>query len=51
LLDLLPRTEGDGEGRQQLFTRTKHALQHHAAAEERYFYVPLMGFDSTQETA
>lgn len=51
LLDLLIRTEGDSEGRRELFDRARKELERHAAAEERSFYVPLMEFDRTQEKA
>lgn len=51
LVDLLVKTEGDSDGRNELFGRLKHELSAHAAAEERYFYVPLMEVDLTQEMA
>lgn len=51
LIDLLVKTEGDSDGRSELFTRLKRELSAHAAAEERYFYVPLMEVDLTQEHA
>jgi len=51
LLKVLTQTEGDSTGRKEVFERTKTALQLHAAAEERCFYVPLMGADLTQEKA
>jgi hemerythrin-like domain-containing protein len=51
LLDLLVKTHGDSEGRDELFARLKAELEHHAGAEERYFYVPLMETDLTQEKA
>ncbi|OHV13957.1 hemerythrin [Kushneria phosphatilytica] len=46
LLDLLVKTHGDSEGREELFQRVKTALQTHEAAEERYFYNPLMEYDT-----
>jgi len=49
LLDLLTETGGEREGREELFQRTKRALQRHAAAEERFFYVPLFKDDKTQD--
>ena len=49
LLDLLTKTSGDSEGRRELFEKTKDALQRHAAAEERFFYVPLFKDDLTQD--
>ena len=51
LIDLLVKTEGDSDGRNELFGRLKRELTAHAAAEERYFYVPLMEVDLTQEAA
>lgn len=51
LIDLLVQTEGASDGRQELFDRLKRELEAHAAAEERYFYVPLMEVDLTQDQA
>ncbi len=51
LIDLLVKTEGDSDGRNELFARLKRELTSHAAAEERYFYVPLMEVDLTQDAA
>lgn len=51
LVDLLIKTEGDSSGRNELYTKLKRELTAHAAAEERYFYVPLMERDLTQEHA
>ena len=51
LVDLLVKTEGDSEGREELFQRLKQNMTHHANAEERHFYVPLMEHDLTQEKA
>ncbi|WP_148861052.1 hemerythrin domain-containing protein [Marinobacter fonticola] len=51
LIDLLCKTEGDSEGREELFGKVKAELARHAAAEERHFYVPLMKDDHTQEKA
>jgi hemerythrin-like domain-containing protein len=51
LVDLLARTHGDSEGRDELFDKLKSELQNHAAAEERCFYKPLMDYDLTQEKA
>lgn len=51
LASLLIETEGDSDGRRELFDRLKAQLTAHAAAEERYFYVPLMEHDLTQEKA
>ncbi|NNE94556.1 MAG: hemerythrin domain-containing protein [Acidimicrobiales bacterium] len=51
LIDLLEQTEGDSDGRRDLFQRLRAALEAHAGAEERYFYVPLMEHDKTQDNA
>lgn len=51
ILDQLLKTEGDSAGRAELFERLKDHLDAHAAAEERYFYVPLMQDDLTQDKA
>ncbi|QEA40747.1 hemerythrin domain-containing protein [Pistricoccus aurantiacus] len=51
LLDLLVRTEGASEGREELFGKVKSELQSHAAAEERALYIPMMEHDATQEKA
>lgn len=49
LLEILIKTHGDSEGRDELFSRVKRELESHAAAEERHFYSPLMEHDITQE--
>lgn len=51
LVDLLTETEGASDGRKELFAQLKDELTAHAAAEERYFYVPLMQHDLTQDNA
>lgn len=51
LLDLLVKTEGDSEGRHELFGRVRTELRAHAAAEEMYFYRPLMKHELTLETS
>lgn len=51
LIDLLVETTGDSDGRRELFDRVRVELSAHAAAEERYFYIPLMESDTTQEKA
>jgi len=51
LLDLLVKTHGDSDGREELFEKVKKALTSHAAAEERALYVPMMEVDMTQEKA
>ncbi len=49
LVDILIKTHGNSEGRQEIFEKLKNELQTHAKAEERNFYVPLMTHDLTQE--
>ena len=44
-------TEAASEGRAELWPRLKRELHAHAGAEERFFYVPLMEHDMTQEAA
>ena len=51
LIDLVMKTEGAGGGRAELWERLHLELTAHAAAEERYFYVPLMEHDMTQDAA
>ena len=51
LIDLLIETSGDSDGRNEIFERLTAELQAHAGAEERYFYVPLMEYDKTQDNA
>ena len=51
LVDLIVKTEGDSDGRNELWERLKRELESHAAAEERFFYVPLMEHDMTQGAA
>ena len=51
LLELLVETEGNSEGRDELFKRLKEELENHAGAEERALYVPMMEYDMTQEKA
>jgi hemerythrin-like domain-containing protein len=51
LIDRLCKTQGDSEDREALFTQVKTALKHHAVAEERNLYVPLMQDETTQEKA
>ena len=49
LVDHLIKTEGDSPERHSLFRELKQELAAHAAAEERFFYVPLIAHDMTQE--
>lgn len=51
LLDLLVKTHGDSEGRDELYKRLRAELENHAAAEERALYIPMMEYDMTQEKA
>jgi hemerythrin superfamily protein len=51
LVALLVETEGASDGRTELWPRLKRELLAHAGAEERFFYVPLMEHDVTQEAA
>ena len=49
LADHLIQTHGDSPDRMSLFSELKRELAAHAAAEERFFYVPLIAHDMTQE--
>lgn len=49
LADHLIKTAGDSKDRDTLFRELKRELAAHAAAEERFFYVPLIAHDMTQE--
>lgn len=49
LADQLIATQGDSHHRDVLFKELKCELAAHAAAEERFFYVPLIAYDMTQE--
>lgn len=49
LADSLIKTSGDSKERSLLFNELKAELAAHAAAEERFFYVPLIKHDMTQE--
>ncbi|WP_420592883.1 hemerythrin domain-containing protein [Robiginitalea biformata] len=51
LLDQLLETSGDTSTRRTIFAKLKKELQVHADAEERFFYVPLIKKDATQEMA
>lgn len=51
LLDELVETSGDTEKRKRLYYQLKHELKIHADAEERYFYVPLIEDDRSQDEA
>ncbi|MCA1767607.1 MAG: hemerythrin domain-containing protein [Idiomarina sp.] len=47
LINLLSETSGDEPERKQYYQQLKIQLEQHAAAEERYFYNPLIDDDST----
>lgn len=49
LADNLIKTSGDSNERELLFKELTTELAAHAAAEERFFYVPLIAHDMTQE--
>jgi hemerythrin-like domain-containing protein len=49
MADSLILTHGDTPERAVLFKELKLELAAHAAAEERFFYVPLIAHDMTQE--
>ena len=49
LADQLIKTQGDSAERALLFKALKAELEAHAVAEERFFYVPLIAHDMTQE--
>ena len=51
LVSALVDTHGDSDQRREVFAELRRELSAHAAAEERYFYVPLMESDTTQEQA
>lgn len=51
LLEKLVATSGDTEQRREIFEQLKSELAIHADAEERYFYVPLIEIDKTQDDA
>ncbi len=51
LIGILTETSGASDGREEVWERLKRELVAHAGAEERYFYVPLMEHDLTQEAA
>lgn len=51
LADHLIQTQGDSAERASIFKALKRELAAHAAAEERFFYVPLIAHDLTQEAS
>lgn len=44
--DALIKTSGDTPERAEAYKQLKSELQAHETAEERHFYIPLMGFDN-----
>ena len=51
LLATLINTSGETEKRDRTFKNLKNELKIHADAEEKYFYVPLIESDKTQDKA
>ena len=51
LIAALVETHGDSAERHEGFETLRRELRAHAAAEERFFYVPLMQSDASQEQA
>ncbi|ELB2851296.1 hemerythrin domain-containing protein [Vibrio alginolyticus] len=47
LLDALMETSGDSPAREEFYHNLKEELKQHAAAEERFFYAPLIDSDKT----
>jgi hypothetical protein len=51
LAEKLLATHGDSEARTLIYGALKQEMLAHEKAEERFFYVPLIEFDMTQEKA
>ena len=51
LCDQLVKTSGESTERRDLWEKLQKELSVHADAEERYFYIPLIEEDMTQEHA
>ncbi|MEQ8474428.1 MAG: hemerythrin domain-containing protein [Marinoscillum sp.] len=51
LSEILVKTHGNSDGRDELFHKLKTELKAHSAAEERCFYKPLIEQDVTQTHA
>ncbi|AEH01742.1 hemerythrin domain-containing protein [Lacinutrix sp. 5H-3-7-4] len=51
LLDKLVKTSGDTKERDALFKKVKQELKIHEDGEERFFYIPLIDDDLTQDQA
>lgn len=51
LLDLVSKTNGDSDGRRELFARLKNELTNHAKAEEQSLYSAMMTKDKAVRKA
>ncbi|HZK07688.1 MAG TPA: hemerythrin domain-containing protein [Bacteroidales bacterium] len=51
LADQLLETHGESPERKKLYKELKKELKIHEQSEERYFYIPLMEVDKSQEQA
>ena len=51
LADQLLETQGESLERNKLYKQLKEELKAHEISEERYFYIPLMEVDKSQEQA
>jgi hypothetical protein len=51
LADELLETQGASTERKKLYKQLKEELKAHEVSEERYFYIPLMEVDKSQEQA
>ena len=51
LIDILEKTEGDSEGRLEIFPKLAWMVRTHAHAEERVLYAELMRYTETRELA
>ncbi|RAK01565.1 hemerythrin domain-containing protein [Aliidiomarina maris] len=49
LIEHIEATQGDETQRRDQFSQLKLQLKHHATAEERHFYAPLIEHDATVE--
>lgn len=51
LAELTAKTEGDSDGRRELFDRLVKELERHADAEEKFFYSELLKHELTRDKA
>jgi len=51
LIDLVGKTQGDSDGRRELFARLRAEALSHAAVEERVFYSTLLAQELTRDKA